>query len=264
VKPMRVKPLPHKEGLRIVATVEARMSSSRLPGKVLLPANGKPMLAHLVDRLRSIDALDGIVLATTVNPADDVLETFALDEGIDCFRGNEQDVMGRVIGAGDHADADVLVEFTGDCPIVDPEIVEQSIQFFLCNHCEYVSTGHVSSYPQGTCDNQIFFLNTLKRSAEMTSDPEDREHVTHHIKRHPEIFVQAYLIGPPDLYWPDMHLLLDTKDDYVLLKRIIEHFGDTNPHFGCAETLNLLSSRPDWPALNQDVKRTRLGQRTGS
>src|SRR5437879_499011 len=101
--------------MKIVATIEARMTSSRLPGKVLLPVNGRPLLEHLVRRLRAATSLTDIVLATTVNPTDDVLVSFAREIGIKCFRGSEDDVMGRVVGAAAAAEAELVVEITGDC-----------------------------------------------------------------------------------------------------------------------------------------------------
>ena len=117
--------------MKIVATIEARMTSSRLPGKVLLPALGRPMLAHLTSRLKSVPSIDEIVLATTVNSTDEVLVEFAEQDGIKVFRGSEEDVMSRVIGAAEFAQADVIVEITGDCPIIDPDLVEQIIRV-LC------------------------------------------------------------------------------------------------------------------------------------
>ena len=111
----------------VVATVEARMTSSRLPGKVLLEADGQPLLVHLINRLKSVESLDAICLATTVNTTDDILENVANDLGINCFRGSEQNVLSRVVGAAESIGADVIVEITGDCPIIDPEIVEMAI-----------------------------------------------------------------------------------------------------------------------------------------
>ena len=113
--------------MKIIAIIEARMTSSRLPGKVLLQSAGKPMLEHLVNRLRVVPSLDGIVLATTVNATDDILEEFSRRVGICCYRGSEEDVMARVIEAAELADADIVVEITGDCPIIDPQIIEQTI-----------------------------------------------------------------------------------------------------------------------------------------
>src|SRR5687768_5844723 len=117
--------------MRVVATIEARMTSSRLPGKVLLPALGQPMLHHLVTRLRAVESLDDIVLATTTKATDAPLVEFAAGAGVKVHRGSEEDVMARVIGAAEHGNADVIVEITGDCPIIDPDIVEQTIRTFL-------------------------------------------------------------------------------------------------------------------------------------
>lgn len=212
------------------------------------------MLRHLVDRLRQVKSIQTIVLATTVNTTDDCLEVFAKAEDIAYFRGSEEDVMGRVIGAADSVQADILVEITGDCPIIDPAIVEQTIQMFLYNDGDYVSNAHIRSYPDGM-DTQVFRLETLKKSARMTNDALDHEHVTLHIRNHPEIFRHVHLIAPPDLFWPELGLTLDEPKDYELLKAIIEYFGDSHPFFGCREVIQLLRSRPDLLEINLDVAR---------
>jgi spore coat polysaccharide biosynthesis protein SpsF len=240
--------------MKIVATIEARMTSSRLPGKVLLPALGQPMLHHLVARLRAVPSLNEIVVATTVNKTDDVLEAFARDEGIGCFRGSEDDVLERVIGAAGSANADVIVEITGDCPIIDPQIVEQTVRMFQAHDAAYVSNAVVRSYPIGM-DTQVFRLETLKRSAAMTSAPLDREHVTLHICNHPELFPHVHLVAPPELQWPELGLTLDEPADYELLRKIIEHFGESNRLFSCLDAVRLLRANPDWVAINQSVKR---------
>lgn len=239
---------------KIVATIEARMTSSRLPGKVLLPAGNKPMLAHLVDRLRHVESIHSIVLATTVNNTDDCLETFAKEEDIACFRGSEEDVMGRVIGAADSVNAEIVVEITGDCPIIDPLIVEQTIQMFLHNSCDFASNSLVRSYPDGM-DTQVFPSEILKRSAALTRDPLDHEHVTLHICKHPELFRHICLVASPDLCWPELGLTLDEPKDYELLKNLIEYFGPTRPCFSCREVIALLKTKPEWVAINQVVQR---------
>ena len=239
---------------KIVATIEARMTSTRLPGKVLLPAGGNPMLKHLVDRLRQVKSIQCIVLATTINSTDDCLEAFAKKENIDYFRGSEEDVMGRVIGAADSVNADIVVEITGDCPVIDPLLVEQTIQMFLHNTCELASNSLIRSYPDGM-DTLVFALDTLKRSAAMTNDPLDREHVTLHICSHPELFRPVTLIAPPDLYWPELGLTLDEKADYELLQNLLDYFGPSNPYFSCREVIELLRTRPEWVAINQEVRR---------
>jgi spore coat polysaccharide biosynthesis protein SpsF len=239
--------------MKIVATIEARMTSSRLPGKVLMPVLGKPMLYYLVLRLRAVPSIDTIVLATTSNATDDPLEAFATETGIACFRGSEDDVMQRVVDAAESTAADMVVEITGDCPIIDPEIVEQTIRMFKAHDADYVGNAQVRSYPDGM-DVQVFRLNTLKRSAALTIDRLDREHVTLHIRNHPELFSHVHLVAPPEIHWPELGLTLDEKADYELLKRIIEHFEDA-PLFTCLDVVRLLRDRPEWIAINQSIQR---------
>ena len=203
------------------------------------------MLGHLVKRLKQVSSVQEIVLATTTNETDDHLVSFAEDAGISCFRGSEHDVMERVIGAGHSVNADILVKFTGDCPIVDSAIVEQCVRMFLYNECDYVSNGHIPSYPIGM-GAQVLTLDTLVRSAEMTDDIADREHVTLHIRNHPELFRHLYLIAPPDLQWPKLRLTLDESSDYELIKRVVEHFVPENPLFGCRDVIKLLQANPGW------------------
>ncbi|MES2510099.1 MAG: glycosyltransferase family protein [Pseudomonadota bacterium] len=239
--------------LKIVATIEARMTSSRLPGKVLMPVLGAAMLQHLVTRLRAVPSIDAIVLATTVNAADEPLAEFAAAQGIACFRGSEDDVMQRVIDAAESMQADIVVEITGDCPIIDPQIIEQAIRMFKAHDAAYVGNAQIRSYPDGM-DVQVFRLDTLKQSAALTADPLDREHVTLHIRNHPEIFPHVHLVAPPEIHWPTLGLTLDEQADYELLKRIMGHFSD-KPLFSCLEAVTLLRANPQWLAINEDVRR---------
>jgi spore coat polysaccharide biosynthesis protein SpsF len=241
--------------MKIVATIEARMTSSRLPGKVLLPALGRPMLSHLTSRLKAVPSIDEMVLATTINATDDPLVEFAKQDGIRWFRGSEDDVMGRVIGAAESVSADVVVEITGDCPIIDPDLIEQTIQVYKFNKAEFASNSAIRCYPDGM-DTQVFALDALKRSAAMTADPLDREHVTRHIINHPELFTHVYLVAPPSLHWPDLGLTLDERSDYELVRTLIEYFGNDEAHFGCGDVIHALRQHPEWVAINENVRRT--------
>lgn len=238
---------------RIIATIEARMTSSRLPGKVLLPAAGQPMLWHLVQRLRSVASLADIVIATTVNATDDPIVDFAKRNGVSVHRGSEADVLARVVGAGQAAQADVLVEITGDCPVIDPDLVEQTIRTFLAHDSDYVSNSIVRSYPDGM-DTQVMKFGALQRSAELTSDPLDREHVSRFIYQHPEMFSLVHVVAPPSLTWPELGLTLDEPNDYDLLKALIEGFPD-NQLFGCGEAIRFLRENPHLLEINRDVVR---------
>jgi len=240
--------------MKIVATITARMTSNRLPGKVMLPVLERPILHYLVERLNNVPSIDDIVLATTVNKNDDTLIDFATSEGISYFRGSEDDVMLRVVEAADSVDADIVVEITGDCPIVDPQLVEQAILMYKANDVDYVSNGNIRSYPDGM-DAQVFSLDTLKKSLSMTDNLLDHEHVTLHIRNNPQLFTSMNLVAPPELDWPELGLTLDEKDDYRLLKLIIEHFYKKTPLFSCLDVVRYLKNRPDLVAINNHVHR---------
>lgn len=239
---------------KVVATIEARMTSSRLPGKVLLSAMEEPMLAHLVRRLRAAPSIDAIVIATTVNSADQPIVDFAHAAGVGCFRGSESNVMARVLGAAESAAADVIVEITGDCPIIDPDIVEQTIRMFFHHSVDYMSNAVIRSYPDGM-DVQIFSLEALRTASQRTDNPLDLEHVSRYIYQHPNEYRIGHLVAPPSLHWPELGLTLDEEDDYRLLKQIIETLGQSDPLFGCNEVIRLLKSHPEWVAINSQVTR---------
>ena len=240
--------------MRIVATIEARMTSTRLPGKVMLQVLGKPMLHYLVERLKKVPSIDEIILATTVNSDDDILVEFAKEENIKYFRGSEEDVMLRVVEAADSVGADIVVEITGDCPIIDPQIVEQTILMYRANNADYVSNGHVRSFPDGM-DTQVFALDVLKKSLSMTNELLDHEHVTLHIRNNPQLFTKINFVAPSELDWPELGLTLDEQHDYNLLKIIIEHFSQENILFSCLDVVQFLKSRPNLVAINNNVHR---------
>jgi spore coat polysaccharide biosynthesis protein SpsF len=239
---------------KVVATIEARMTSSRLPGKVLLPVLGEPILMHLVRRLRAVPSIDAIVIATTINASDDPIVELAKEAGVLCFRGSEDDVLARVIGAGELAHAEILVEITGDCPIIDPDLIEQTIQMFFNHSVEYVSNSVIRSYPDGM-DTQVMSFEALKSSALMTIDPLDREHVSRFIWKHPETFSCVHLVAPPSLHWPELGLTLDEESDYQLLMKIIEALAPSNPLFSCHDVINFLRSSQYLLEINKAVVR---------
>lgn len=250
--------MTEKKRRKIVATIEARMTSTRLPGKALLPALGRPLIGHLIDRVKTVSLIDEIVLATTDNDTDDVLAEFAANESISVFRGSEDDVLGRVVGAAQSANADVLVQLSGDCPLIDPDVIEQTIRVFQYNpSVQFCANAYYSSYPDGM-DTAVLDIEILERSAEMTTDELDREHVVRFIVNRPELFSHLYLIAPPSMTWPGLGLTLDEQGDYELICRLIEHFGAENPLFGCGEIIDALRQNSDWLALNDSVQRKNL------
>jgi spore coat polysaccharide biosynthesis protein SpsF len=240
--------------MRIAAIIEARMTSIRLPGKHMLPAAGQPMIACLVNRLKRVVSLTDIVMATTIKRTDDPLVELSEELGITYFRGSEEDVMGRVLGAADSVKSDVIVSITGDCPLIDPDLVEQCIRVFLNNKCDYLNNAETPSYPEGM-NTQVYRIETLRKAFALTDDPLDHEHVTLYIRKHPELFYPLWLVAPPSLYWPELQLTLDEPSDYEFLKLIIEYFAPFNPNFTCEDIIRLIRKNPQWLELNRNVKR---------
>lgn len=223
--------------MRTVATIEARSTSSRLPGKVLMPAGGKPMLQILIERLKRVPELDAIVLATTVNAADDKLEELAFRCGIEVFRGSEVDVLGRVCGALASSNAEVAVEITGDCPFVDPDIVSACVREYFATQRinDYVAntTGPTLGAPHGL-DVQVFRSAALHEIERETTSAVDREHVSTPFYRegnqdrwHPR-FLEFF----PDELSRRVWLSLDYPEDYALLKKAYEWISPGDPFFG--------------------------------
>lgn len=239
---------------RTVATIEARMTSTRLPGKVLMEAAGKPMLELMIERLRRVPSLDGIVIATTVNAADDPVVALAERLGVGAWRGSEDDVLRRVLDAAVHHKVDVIVETTGDCPLIDPAAVEECIQVYRRAGVDYVSNILTRSYPVGM-DTQVFATAVLADVARRTNDARDHEHVSLYIHRHPEIYTLKNVPAPAHLTRPELALTLDTPEDYRLIGAIFADLYPAHPAFSLADVLALLDRRPDIAEMNAHVRR---------
>lgn len=248
--------MPNPAG-RTVATIEARMTSTRLPGKVLRRSVGKPFLELMIERLKRVPSLDGIVVATTVNAADDPVEELAGRLGVGCHRGSEEDVLGRVLEAARAHAVDVIVETTGDCPLIDPEIVERTIRTYRDSGVDYVSNFLHRDYPIGM-ETQVFSTAVLADVAARTDDPRDREHVSLYIYSHPELYSLKDVTASAELTDPDLRLTLDTPDDFALLDEVFRSLYPGNPRFSLADVLALLQARPELRTLNAHVRRKPL------
>ena len=239
--------------MRIVATIEARMTSTRLPGKVLLPCLGRPMLDLMIERLRRVPELDDIVIATTTNQADDPIEQLCHDLSVSVWRGSEDNVMERVLQAAQNFNADVIVELTGDCPLIDPAIVQHCIHAWLDSGSDYLANCLVRSYPIGM-DTQVFWTKTLADAFSRTTDLNDLEHVSLFIYRHPELYKLTEVEASKEHTDPELRLTLDTQDDYRLISTIFLELYPLNPAFTLDDILKLLSQKPELRSLNSHVK----------
>ena len=243
--------------MKIIATIEARMSSSRLPGKVLKPILGRPTLELLIDRLRQAQSLNEVVVATTTNTADDTIEAVTREIGVSCYRGSEDDVLDRVLKAAQSVNADVIVEITGDCPLIDPYVVDRLVACFLTNRFDYVANTLLRTFPRGL-DTQVFATRTLEEVSRLTQDPADREHVSLYIYEHPERFsLHNVESGLPEKHWQH-RLTVDTPEDFALIETIFDRLYPQNPAFTLHDVIALLEREPELTEINQEIRQKAL------
>lgn len=236
--------------MKIVASIEARMGSSRLPGKVLMDVGGKPALARLVDRLRQCRRLDDIILATSTDPRDDVLEQWAQSYCLAIYRGSEDDVLQRVVDAHAAVGSDIVVEVTGDCPLLDHEIIDLGIETFLANDCDVVTNARVPSFPQGA-DVQVFQTEALAKIAATIDDPAVREHVSLYFYEHPELYRVIHMVAPTSIQLPDLRLQLDYPEDLEFVRRVYERLEPAHGGlFTTSRIVELLASEPALSVIN--------------
>lgn len=225
---------------RVVVTIECRMGSSRLPGKVMMEAvNGISFLELIAKRVSKSSLVDEVVLATTKNGTDDVICELAKKLDIGCFRGSENDVLGRVLGAARAYNAEVIVELHGDCPFVDPDIISQVVGLYLSNPCDYAKKFEPNSYPDGL-DVQVFSLALLEEADRLGRTPEDREHVSLFFRNRPKHYRHLTLIAPDSLRDPELRLTLDTAEDLKFIKSILRKLHNKNPNFSSYELIEEL------------------------
>jgi spore coat polysaccharide biosynthesis protein SpsF len=228
------------------------MAATRLPGKVMLPLAGAPMLQRLVERLRPCRSLDEIVVATTVSAPDRAIADLCERIGCRAHRGPVEDITMRLLEAA--AGADVIVQITGDCPLVDPEHVDKTVGLLLEQNADYAANSlNGVTFPLGF-DVRCFTMAALRRAAELSDDPVDRVHGSYFIYRHPQMFRLAGWDAPDDCRWPDLRLTVDEPADYELVRRVFEHLYPIRPGFGVRDVIALLRDRPDWVSLNSAVR----------
>jgi spore coat polysaccharide biosynthesis protein SpsF len=240
-------------GRRVVAIVEARFSSTRLPGKVLMPILGEPMLVRLVERLRLARTIDEIVVATTVNPADDAVVATIERMGVHTFRGSEDDVLDRVVKAARFMDADIIVEITGDCPLVDPGLIDKVVGDFFVGGADFVSNILPHTTPRGT-DVRVFRTDDLARINEQSADPADHEHVSLHFWEH----LDQYQCRNVEMDLPEvvaeLRWTVDTPEDLEFVRAVYTGLYEKNPAFSLVDILDHLNANPDLLEINRHVE----------
>jgi len=251
------------EAVRIGGTaivVQARMGSTRLPGKVLLPVAGRPLLSYQLERLREARRAAGLLVATSTLPADDPIAALCWREGVACVRGPEQDVLRRYAMAAAAAGADAIARVTGDCPLIDPDLVDAAIAAMEdgADRPDFVSNMLEPGWPLGMAVEVATKVALFEADREAV-DPDEREHVMPFIWRRPERYRVALLTRSPDL--SHHRWTVDTPQDFELVSRIIANLHPRCPRFRMADVLSLLERNPSWPTINRHVPQKSIAAR---
>lgn len=240
--------------MKTVAIVQARMGSTRLPGKVLMDIAGKTMLARVVERARRAKRLDAVVVAATVDSRDDAIAGECRRIGVPLFRGSQEDVLDRYYRCAVDQAADPVVRITSDCPLLDPEVVDRVVASFLLERPDYTSNVVERTYPQGL-DVEVVRMEALARAWREAKQPYERAHVTPYVYQHPDRFRIAGVEAERD--YSRHRWTVDTADDLAFVRAVYGELG-AEGHFGMEQVLDLLEREPRIAELNAHVRQKAL------
>lgn len=241
-----------------ICIIQARMGSTRLPGKILKDLQGKPMLWHVVERCRASKKLDNVVIATTSNPEDDAVEKFCKEYSIPYFRGSVEDVLERYYEAAKMFGADIIVRVTSDCPLIDGAIIDACIEAFEKGTYDYVSNINPGprTFPRGL-DTEVFSFPTLERAYKNAHETYEREHVTPYIWENKN---GAYRIGPTVVAGPgyaaDYRLTVDYPEDFRVAEEIYKKFFVSDRNINVKDVLRFLDLHPEIVKINEGCAQT--------
>lgn len=235
---------------RIVAIIQARMGSTRLPGKVLMNVGSKTILAHLIERLKRVPIVNEIVVATTTKPQDLPIEQLCKKLSIPIYRGDEKDVLGRYLEAARLFKAEVVIRSTADEPYNDPQIMHQFLQAHLTKQADYTCNNFPRTFPYGSTVEIVNFP-ALERVTQLGKRPPDREHVTFYIHHHPQEFTIQNIEATGKLRRPDIRYCVDTEEDLTLVRAIDAHLGNTHPYFTMEQIIDFLDQHDEIRQINR-------------
>lgn len=229
---------------KTIAVVQARTSSTRLPGKVLLSLAGEPMILRQLERIRRAEHLDEVVIATSRDPSDDQLTTMLQESGYSVIRGSLTDVLDRFCHVIDERKPEVVVRITADCPLISPRVIDEIVEEFHSSNNDYVSNTMDPTYPDGL-DVEVVLASILTELCASSTDAAEREHVTLGVYRHPERFsIRNY--GDPE-GWDNSNLrwTVDNADDFAFVAQVFDYLWPLNPNFDYEDVLALLKEHPE-------------------
>ena len=234
---------------KIVAIIQARTGSTRLPRKVLMSIGEKTMLEWVIERTKKASLIHNIVVATSTKEEDDIIEKLCKKLNVKCFRGSEEDVLSRYYETSKQMKADIIVRITADCPFIDPQIIDEIIKIHLENKNDYTQNDTEDSYPKGT-DVEVFNFECLEEAHLNADKPYQREHVTPYIWKDSKKFKVETLFKP--FNYSHIRLCVDELDDLTFLRELYKKLDRVE--FNLPDIINVLNSHPNLPKTNQHVK----------
>jgi len=238
--------------MKTAAIVQVRLDSTRLPKKALSDILGKPMTLRLLERLSQAKKIDSIIVATTDRPIDDEIADIVSDKGFIVFRGDSDDVLDRYYNAALKHNIDVIVRITGDCPLIEPDVVDMIVKVFEDNGFDYVSNTIKPTFPDGICV-EVFSFDAIKKAWEDASLKSEREHVTPFIRTRPEIFKLKNIENKVDL--SDLRWTVDEPEDLIFVREIFKRLYNSERIFHIEDILKLLKKHPELKEINSGIGR---------
>jgi len=240
--------------------IQARATSTRLPGKVLLPLAGAPAIRRVVERVTKIEGIDAVVVAIPHGRVHEPIAEAVSPTGVAVFSGSEDDVLARTLGAAESLEASVVIRITSDCPLFDPKVSGAVLSAFRTLGVTYARTAMTCGYPVGF-ETEVISIDSLRTAATESVDPYEREHVTPFIWRHPDRFAAVHISCEPDRRaW---RLTIDTREDFELASQVYDELFAVNPAFGLRDLTDLFCRRPDLLQLNAGVAQKPIIGRPG-
>jgi spore coat polysaccharide biosynthesis protein SpsF len=235
---------------KVVTIVQARMSSSRLPGKVMMSILGKPVIELQLERMNHSKLCGQIVVATSTNANDNIIEEYCLKNNIEVYRGDEDDVLNRHYQCALKYGAEIVAKIPSDCPLIDSRVIDRVFDYFFLSNFDFVSNLHPASYPDGN-DVEVFTISALEIANKAALKKLEREHTTPYFWENPNLFKIGNIVWEKELDYSMSHrFTLDYLDDFLFIKNVFEELYADNSNFSLDDILSLLESKPEIYEIN--------------
>jgi len=237
--------------LNIVTIIQARLSSTRLPSKVLMNLNGSPLVHWLCQQVRKSALANNFIVATSNSPSDEPLENWCKNNNVECYRGDLNNVLDRYYHSALKYNADVVVRLTGDSPLIDPKLIDKIVKFYLQHDYDYVSNGPIMTYPDGM-GVEVFTFDSLEQAYKNAKLPSEKEHVTPYIYNNENKFKLFNILSSEDFSW--LRITIDEPEDLIVCSKILSYLEDECLNISLENIQKILKKHPQLANDNSHIK----------